>query len=283
MTVEIGDVFGKLTVIGFEFGKAMLAKKVSVLCECGVSKQIRLAHVVSGITVSCGCVKQKHHVTVGKVYGRLTVIDATPHKGAGRIKVLCRCQCGTVKLVDRLEVSTGGIKSCGCLVVEQVRAMGLKHGGEGSPLYSTWHTLKVRCNNANAENFHNYGGRGIAVCDAWQSDFAAFRDWSLANGYKPGLEIDRIDVNGDYEPDNCRWTTDIVNANNRRNNVLLTAFGETMTMSNWARDARCAVSYPTLKQRIYKGGFTHEAAICQPSRNGNNVKRRIQKKVFSNN
>jgi hypothetical protein len=168
--------------------------------------------------------------------------------------------------VDRIEVATGGIKSCGCLVVEQVRAMSLKHGDEGSPLYSKWHSLKMRCNNKNAENFHCYGGRGIVVCDAWESDFAAFRDWSLANGYKPELEIDRIDVNGNYEQSNCRWTTGLVNANNRRNNVMLTAFGETQTMSNWARDARCAVSYSTLKQRISKGRFTQEDAIQLPGR-----------------
>lgn len=229
-------------------------------CDCGVIKPIRIAHVRNGITVSCGCIKRKHEASPGQVFGRLTVLDAGVIRAGERRKVLCRCSCGNVKRIGIDALASGSTKSCGCLIVEQLRSMSLKHGGEGTALYSVWQGMKNRCYRSGTVGFHRYGGRGIRVCQEWVNDFAAFRDWAIAHGHAPGLEIDRQDVNGNYEPTNCRWVTPLVQGNNRSTNVVLTVFGESETMKNWSRDKRCVVSYATLKQRI-KAGWNAERAL----------------------
>ncbi|WP_137748373.1 hypothetical protein [Acidovorax sp. NB1] len=139
--------------------------------------------------------------------------------------------------------------------------MSLTHGEEGTPLYVVWHSMKARCQIPSAGPYERYGGRGISVCQEWSDSYVKFRDWALAAGYKQGLQIDRRDNDGDYEPGNCRWVTPVVNANNRGNHRTLTAFGETKTMAEWARDDRCAVSISALKQRVRKGRYTDEEAI----------------------
>ena len=109
----------------------------------------------------------------------------------------------------------------------------LKHGygNYGNRLYKTWRDIKERCGNPNIKN---YGGRGIKVCPEWENDFLVFREWALNNGYSDDLTIDRIDVNGNYEPSNCRWATNKAQANNRRSNILITYNGETHTISEWS-------------------------------------------------
>lgn len=270
LKTKIGDQFGKLVVVSFPTGRPMAAGKANFLCACGNEKAIRLAHVIGGLTVSCGCVKRKLFVEAGQIFERIKVVDAEPVAVGKHLKVACVCSCGTEKLIGIAELLNGSTKSCGCMVIEKLVTMSLRHGGESSSLYSVWHTMKSRCSNPKAENFENYGGRGISICREWIDDFAAFRQWAESSGYTPALEIDRADVNGNYQPDNCRWVTSRVNGNNRRNNVLLTAFGETKTMSYWADDPRCAVTYSTLKQRISKARWSHEQAISEPSRKGFN-------------
>jgi hypothetical protein len=123
--------------------------------------------------------------------------------------------------------------------------------------------MKSRCENDNSDGFEHYGERGIKVCSEWQQ-FEPFRDWALANGYTHDLEIDRIDVNGGYEPANCRWATLVEQANNKRDNHMLTAWGETKNLAEWSRDGRCAVKYNTLKRRVYRG-VGPEDAIATPA------------------
>lgn len=123
--------------------------------------------------------------------------------------------------------------------------------------------MRARCNNPNHSSFENYGGRGVCVATEW-NDFFTFQSWALENGYAPGMQIDRQDNDGDYDPFNCRWVTAKVNASNKSNNVVLSAFGETKTVSEWSEDIRCAVTSNTLYQRI-EFGWDHEKAIIQPS------------------
>lgn len=113
--------------------------------------------------------------------------------------------------------------------------MNRKHGySTAEPrLYRIWKTMKARCNNTHRAKFAIYGGRGIRVCDEWSKSPAAFVEWALDNGYSDGLQIDRIDVDGGYNPDNCRWVTPQQNARNKRNNVLLTVNGERKTAAEW--------------------------------------------------
>jgi len=116
--------------------------------------------------------------------------------------------------------------------------------------------MKERCYNKNYQEYHLYGGRGIKVCEEWKNDFMFFYDWAMANGYNSKLSIDRIEFNGNYEPSNCRWANDYTQANNKRNNILLTHNGKTMTMPEWAREL--TLPYSTLANRRKKGKSVEE-------------------------
>ena len=109
------------------------------------------------------------------------------------------------------------------------------HGCSGTRLYHIWENMKKRCKNKNDHHYHNYGGRGITVCQEWNNSFCAFRLWALSNGYSNDLTIDRIDVNGNYEPLNCRWITQQEQSKNLRKNIRLTYNGKTQIISDWAR------------------------------------------------
>lgn len=125
----------------------------------------------------------------------------------------------------------GRVKSCGCLINHN-----LKHGMYKTKLYNVWYGIKRRCLHKNDPHYENYGARGISVCDEWKDDFLAFYNWAIENGYDENkkLSIDRINVNGNYEPNNCRWVTMKTQQNNRRNNHRITYKGETKTLQQWA-------------------------------------------------
>ena len=109
-----------------------------------------------------------------------------------------------------------------------------KYKNKNKHIFKTWDCMKQRCYNPNSQNYCNYGKRGIIICDEWRYDFNKFQEWSLNNGYKEGLTIDRIDVNGDYEPNNCRWVTQLIQQRNKRSNKLITYKGKTHCISEWA-------------------------------------------------
>lgn len=142
------------------------------------------------------------------------------------------------------------------------------HGGRRTRLYTTWWNMKARCHYDSADVVSAYKARGISVCDEWRDDFAAFRDWALANGYDEHLTIERIDFDGDYEPTNCKWITRAEQALNKRNNVVITAWGETKVLAEWARDPRAMVSQINISRRI-KEGAAPEQAISHPPVRGN--------------
>lgn len=129
-------------------------------------------------------------------------------------------------------------------------------------LDSVWNQMKQRCGNPNNEKYPLYGARGIRVEFA---DYAEFKTWALSSGYAPGLSIDRIDNDGNYTPSNCRWATPQQQSNNRRSNVLLTAFGETKTVAEWVDDPRCSVTYTALIQRVRRAGWAPEEAVSTPA------------------
>jgi hypothetical protein len=109
-----------------------------------------------------------------------------------------------------------------------------KHGAKHTKLYRVWCSMKERCNNPHNKSFARYGGRGITVCEEWRNSFEVFYEWAIDNGYKEGLTIDRKDVNGNYEPKNCRWTTTAEQNRNYSKNHLITYQGETKCLSDWA-------------------------------------------------
>lgn len=138
------------------------------------------------------------------------------------------------------------------------------HRKSSTRLYAVWKAMRGRCRNPNYSTFARYGGRGIRVCAAWES-FPAFEEWALGNGWKTGMEIDRINNDGNYCPENCRITTRLVNNNNSSQCRPIMAFGETKNIAQWFADPRCAVKhYMTLRNRIMRYGWTPERAILQP-------------------
>jgi len=139
-------------------------------------------------------------------------------------------------------------------------------------LYRIWSGILDRCTNPRHHKYPIYGGRGITFDETWRT-YTGFADWARANGYSDELQIDRIDTNGPYAPWNCRFTTSLVNNNNRRNNYLITAFGETKTIMQWTRDDRCAVRRFGLWRRLQRG-LEPELAITMPSKSGSSVLKR---------
>ena len=129
------------------------------------------------------------------------------------------------------------------------------HGMSSSRLYITWHSMKLRCTNPSHHSFKDYGGRGITFCKEW-NDFIPFMQWALSSGYKDGLTIDRIDVNGNYEPSNCRWVNIKTQCNNRRSTRFITFNGKTQSMSEWARELN--ISREAIFNRLKRGLPLHE-------------------------
>lgn len=204
----------------------------------------------------------------GHSYGELTPLSRAigPFRHRGTVWE-CLCSCGEIVQVAlrhlRGKVS-GRTISCGH--VREQTGGNYRHGGCSSSLYKCWSSMRERCSNPNKQFYYCYGARGISVCSEWQNSFIAFRNWALANGYADHLVLDRKDVDGNYEPDNCRWITRLQSANNMRSNVLLTAFGETKTVREWSRDMRCWASDAAMRSRIKQGGMSDAEIITRPSR-----------------
>ena len=177
----------------------------------------------------------------GKRFGRYTAIK--PVKTSAGTKWLCKCDCGNEKLVFAHNLLRGTSKSCGCLQREQLAERNKNRrpalGESESRLYRLWKSMKRRCNGKGYTHYNLYGGRGIRVCDEWQS-YVPFRDWALANGYDPAAPsgectLDRINVDGDYGPENCRFVNMRTQADNRRKTRHITFAGETLNIAEWAR------------------------------------------------
>lgn len=205
----------------------------------------------------------------GKKFGRLTAINIDkivykePRSLGSVIYWNCKCDCGNTVSVRTHNLINGITKSCGCLQKERASEVNKKHGLSHSHLGWIWVAMKQRCENYTNKNYKDYGGRGIKVCEEWSNYFTAFYDWSISNGYKKGLSIDRIDNNGDYCPENCRWIDHRKQMNNTRRNRFITFNGETKTISEWAKNL--GYSSSIIRDRL-KLGWTIEKAITTPVR-----------------
>lgn len=201
----------------------------------------------------------------GQKFGRLTVLRQAPDKikpsGAHSKMWECKCDCGNIKIISRSSLVSGDTVSCGCYHKEHAHDYGKKHGLTNTKLYTKWSGIVQRCTNPNAIHYDMYGGRGITICDEWRNDFYSFYSWSIENGYKDGLTIDRIDNNKGYYPENCRWTDLKTQANNTRRNHYITYNNETKTLTQWARLLN--VNVETLRYRVNHGNMKDFLELTQ--------------------
>lgn len=209
------------------------------VCECG-EKEI-VTNTILRTTKNPMCKKCRENLEqskyIGKRFGRLTVINFIRKDDKGRRVWRCKCDCGKERITYTSNLTSGRVKSCGCLSAEISKDLAnkytTKHGKTHERIYTIWLNMRARCNSQYAVGYKNYGGRGIKVCKEWDYSFEKFYEWAISNGYTDSLTLDRKDVNGNYEPDNCRWISQKEQQNNRRNNHWLEMNGEIHTFAEW--------------------------------------------------
>lgn len=194
----------------------------------------------------------------GKRFNKLTVIGRDGAYKSGNVRWLCKCDCGGFTHTTGYLLKSGKVMGCSCISSERMTKQNQKHGGFGTRLYEVWRQMHRRCYGKETKSYPLYGGRGITVCNEWK-EFDQFRDWALASGYSDDLTIDRIDVNGNYCPENCRWATDKEQSNNKRNNHLVEYNGEKHTVSEWAD--KYGVDQRTLYARLNNRDWDLKAAL----------------------
>jgi hypothetical protein len=218
---------------------------------------------------------------LGKKFGKLTVIEeAEPRiyeSGHRRNMWKCQCECGNITIVPVDKLTGGHTQSCGCLhrkkVGENNKKTKTKHGLSKSRIHNIWRGMNYRCNNEDGLYFKDYGGRGIKICDEWANSntdgFINFYNWAINNGYSDELSIDRIDVNGNYEPSNCRWATLKEQANNKRSTITLTVDGITHSISEWSE--LTGINKDTIETRK-RLGWSDKEAVSKDTQNYNKKK-----------
>jgi len=208
-----GQKFHRLTVVSHHSTVRKYEQRWECNCDCGNLTVVNGAKLKSGRTKSCGCYKKEKAKNTfkdltGLKFGRLTVLRKV--KDTSPVKWVCKCDCGNITEPSSTNLMQGASNSCGC----GVTASRYKHGLTKSKPYVIWWNIIQRCYNEKHTSYHRYGGRGIKVCDEWRSNFLNFYDWFVLN-YKRGLQIDRIDNDKGYSPDNCRLVNRSVNLANR--------------------------------------------------------------------
>ena len=268
-----GQQFGKLMVVSRadDYIKPNGNKTIQwrCVCDCGNEVVVRGEYLKSGHTKSCGCLTSEN--LVGMKFGRLTVMDReSPKSKKTKGLWICKCECGNVIKVNTNNLKSGNTTSCGCKRKEILSQLRTKHGESDARLYNVWLGMKKRCYNAKDVQYKNYGGRGITICDEWKDSFVNFSQWAYENGYdkdapKGQCTIDRIDVDGCYEPENCRWVDRYIQMNNKRNNRILTYNGESHTLAEWCEIVN--IPYSSLESRLDKLHWSVEKTLTTPTRN----------------
>lgn len=196
--------------------------------------------------------KSKVHDLTGQKFGLLTVIGLA-ETDTRKTYWVCKCDCGNMKTVRSDSLLCGAIKSCGCIKRKQDEANLTKnhrHKMSGTRIYSEWQGMKGRCYNKGNARYADWGGRGIEVCEQWRNSFESFYTWAMANGYQDNLTIDRIDNNGNYCPENCRWVGQQEQCRNRRSNINLTIGNSTRTLMEWCEIFQ--VDYANVNARYHR-------------------------------
>lgn len=195
----------------------------------------------------------------GERFGNLIAIERLPNLKGGVTVYRCLCDCGNETIVRANNLKSGAVRSCGCLLHTSKNAT---HRMSNTRIYHIWASMRSRCSNKNLPFYKNYGGRGISVCDEWNNSFETFYSWAINNGYRDGSSIERIDNDGNYCPENCKWIDLGKQANNRRMNKRIEYKGETHNLSEWCKIL--GVSYSLVHNRMNKLGWSFERAVETP-------------------
>lgn len=257
----IGKKYNHLTIIGSVPREIKNGKKerfkVECLCDCGNKRIAKFEAVRNGNIKSCGRCKiirdekraERYNVYIGKKYNKLTIIDIT-YSPKSEIIAHCECDCGNRHITKLHDVLFGKVKSCGCYRTEKTIERSTKHGDASKRLYAIYIGMKKRCYVSNDDAYKYYGGRGIKICDEWLENYLNFKSWALDNGYTEELTIDRINVNGNYEPSNCRWATIEEQANNKTDSVYIDYNGKSQTLRQWCDEFN--LDYRLMVERFYQ-------------------------------
>ena len=204
----------------------------------------------------------------GQKFNKLTVVRRLKDKiykcGTVETRWLCCCDCGRETEVSGKNLKSGKVKSCGCLRGRKYNSSVVIDTADFNRIQNIRKLMISRCYNSKNKSFDIYGGRGIEVCREWRESLLAFYIWAKNHGYQANLTIDRIDVNGNYEPDNCRWITMFEQQSNKRNNVYIECLGERHTVAQWARIT--GLNEETIRNR-YKKGLSGKKVLnieCKP-------------------
>ena len=179
----------------------------------------------------------------GRRFGRLVALERAANTASGNRRWLCQCDCGQTVIIGAADLRSGHSKSCGCLR----RELSTRHGLARDRIHRIWRCMIRRCFDSKHGNFHNYGGRGITVCEEWRHSFEAFARWAFDTGYNESLTLERIDTNKPYSPKNCCWATMKEQQRNRRNNRLVKG----KPLAQWAEEAR--IPFNKLSRRLRSG------------------------------
>ena len=303
----IGQSFGKFTVIDFsrtyENGKNLTTAYFICRCECGNTITARATDIICGRLPSCQCSKAEIYKKIkenyrppeeilshiGETHNYLTIIGVIRKEsdnGRRSNFYKCTCICGNTTEIRCHRVLTNQTISCGCyhdglLARMEIRERYRAHDLSSTTLYKKWIGIKQRCHNPNHIHYKHYGGRGVNICNEWLAfdyntnvniGFINFYNWSIEAGYHEGLTIDRIDVNGNYEPNNCRWITQDAQSKNKRSNVYITyeqKFDEigkppiryTFPVSIWSKITGLSGHTITNRLRKSRNNWTVEQAL----------------------
>lgn len=245
-----GMRFGKLVVVERSYeGRAKAGRPFwKCLCDCGNVTIVSSNHLKDGAIKSCGCGQRNNDLT-GKMFGRWTAIKRERIRDG--YYWLCRCECGTTRYVLHSSLVGGTSKSCGCYHREELAKRLSTHGMTDTRLYRIYYDIKSRCTNPKNHRYADYGGRGITLCDLWDKSFDEFANWAIPNGYHDDLSIDRIDNDGPYSPENCRWVSPEEQSNNKRTTIFIEMFGVKKSLKQWVEFM--GWSYSKYHGRYYRG------------------------------
>lgn len=266
--IPVGTVFGRWTVIGAAADRreavGHLRQHVRCRCGCGTERDVGIAQLRRGGSLSCGCDRRgrgpskypsARKSAIGEVHGWLTVTAeaADRMQASGRARyVVVRCACGTVKEVPLASLRDGRTVSCGCWSRKRSTVHGMRH----TRTYKAWHSMHDRCNARTGPLAAGYRDRGISVCERWTTFPPFYEDMGAC---MPGMTLDRIDNNRGYEPGNCRWVDMKVQNRNRRGNVWLVYRGTQMCLKDACASA--GVSQDSVIRKVRAESITHQAAF----------------------